>query len=763
MRALAVAILLVCVAPAAAHAYTPPAATYGEGVTRDVKITMRDGVQLAADVYVPTLVDGKPAPGPFPVLVSETPYGKEAASVDALNILAGHRPYLVKRGYIQVLVDVRGQGGSQGSFQLLGPDEAADSKQVIAWAAKLPNSTGAVGMTGESYLGIVQMFTAAAVGKDSPLKAIFPIVTANDPYKDLLVSGGLLNIESSLPLAGAYGALPLFNPLVQAGFDPSAAAAYDKLFPGRLKDLATGFSAPTITDVLAGGDRAYEGTYWGDHRRPDDVLQQIVDNGIPAYLVGGLYDVFQRGEPLNYAGLQNAWAGRPVHGPMSPDQKVTGRYQLLMKPQYHTTVDNGKPDLDQVQLAWFDHWLKSKDTGIEKTDTPLHLMQPDGTLREAARLPLPEAPTKAYYLGAGGALVADKPAGSAQDLLAFTGASLPCDRSTEQWSLGALELALQPLGLGDPCAGQDIVPASVGPGQLVYTTPPLAADRVLAGPLAATIYATANTTDTEWIAKVSDVAPDGTSTDLTQGALLGSHRALDEARTWRAPDGLPVLPYHPDTKASKQPVVPGAVTRYDIEIRSTFVTLKAGHRLRLTLLSAQTPHLIPIPEDLVKLAGGLYEVQRSAAAPSSLQVPLGDPVSFAASSAPTCAGPHAYIRHHTLAVTRTGLTVTGRTLVRCTARAPKTVTIALARRAGTRCRFLTAGHVFGPPRSCRTLTRLRATGVRRWRFSVHAPFTPGTYVAYVQATDAAGHREAQPRRPSATFRIRKAHAKRSTT
>ncbi len=69
-------------------------------------------------------------------------------------------------------------------------------------------------------------------------------------------------------------------------------------------------------------------------------------------------------------------------------------------------------------------------------------------------------------------------------------------------------------------------------------------------------------------------------------------------------------------------MTPGDVTRYDVEIRSMFATLKAGHRLRLTLLSSQTPHLLPLPEDLANLAGGVYEVQRTAAAPSSLQVPL---------------------------------------------------------------------------------------------------------------------------------------------
>lgn len=749
-RALLTVLISSLFAPAAASAWAPSPERFGEGVRHNILIPMRDGVKLSADVYVPTTPDGKPAKGPFPVLVSETPYGKEAANIEPLSILAGHRPYLVKRGYIQVIVDVRGQGGSGGSFQLLGPDEAADSREVIAWAAKLEHSTGEVGMTGESYLGIVQMFAAAEVGKGSPLKAIFPIVTPTDPYKDLVFSGGLLNLESSLPLAGAYGGLPFLNPALQAGFDPQAAAEYDRLVGPRARDVFAGFAAPTLADVLAGGDRAYEGRFWGNRRRPADVLDKIVANGIPAYLVGGNYDVFQRGEPLNYAGLQNAWAGRPVQTAMRADQPVTARYQLLMKPQYHTTVDNGKPDLNVLQLAWFDHWLKGEETGVTDTSTPLHIAEADGKLRHAARLPLPEADEQVLYLGEG-TLSRERPA-PGSDLLAFTGASLPCDRSTEQSALGTVELALQPAGLPNPCTGQPVVPASAGPGSLSYTSGPVTRDKFLVGPLAATLHATATTRDTEWIAKVASVAPDGTATDLTQGALLGSHRALDESRTWRGGHGEVISPYLHDTKEAKRAVTPGELTRYDVEIRSTFARIPAGHRLRLTLESSQTPHLMPLPEDLANLAGGLYTVQRGGPNASSLQVALADADALTLRG---CEAPHAYVRHHTLRVRRGHLTVRGRSLVPCADRLPARVELALARRSGSRCAFLTRRGRFTRSRSCRTPVRLRAVGGRRWRFSSRTRLAAGRYRLYVQATDPAGRREAQPRRASAEFRVRR--------
>ena len=97
------------------------------------------------------------------------------------------------------------------------------------------------------------------------------------------------------------------------------------------------------------------------------------------------------------------------------------------------------------------------------------------------------------------------------------------------------------------------------------------------------------------MADLEDVDPAGVARPLTQGALLGSFRSLDPVRTWTAPDGKPILPYHPSTRAAAQPVVPGEMTRYDIEVFPMFATLPAGHRLRITLTTADTPHLVPRP------------------------------------------------------------------------------------------------------------------------------------------------------------------------
>jgi predicted acyl esterase len=159
---------------------------------------------------------------------------------------------------------------------------------------------------------------------------------------------------------------------------------------------------------------------------------------------------------------------------------------------------------------------------------------------------------------------------------------------------------------------------------LTYTTEPFTSPRLLAGPITLTVHATATTTETLWVAHLDDVFPDGTSRPLTQGALLGSLRALDPARTWSLPDGVVLHPHHLSTRAAAQPVVPGELTRYDVEIFATAALIESDHRLRLTLTTYDFPHLVPTKAARRALAGGRYQLRQGGTTPSYLVVPLAD-------------------------------------------------------------------------------------------------------------------------------------------
>ena len=184
--------------------------------------------------------------------------------------------------------------------------------------------------------------------------------------------------------------------------------------------------------------------------------------------------------------------------------------------------------------------------------------------------------------------------------------------------MGGISVPAGTAGLLAPCVTNDQL-AQAGPWAISYTSAPLAHAETIAGPVTATVYASSTTAQTELVAELEDVTPSGASYPLTEGALLGSMRAVNKKRSWTA-DGVTVLPYHPFTQASAKPVTPGAVTEYQIQIFPTLATIAAGNQLRLTLATADTPHLTPLPGQLPQLASGVYTISRSATAPSSLTV-----------------------------------------------------------------------------------------------------------------------------------------------
>jgi predicted acyl esterase len=124
-----------------------------------------------------------------------------------------------------------------------------------------------------------------------------------------------------------------------------------------------------------------------------------------------------------------------------------------------------------------------------------------------------------------------------------------------------------------------------GPQGLTFRTPAQAAPRDLVGPLALHLVAASTATDTDWYAKLADVAPDGSESIITEGALRASHRALDRAKT------TPERPYH--THSDPKPIAAGRFYAYDVEIWPTAYRLDRGHRLQLRLTSTDLPTHLP--------------------------------------------------------------------------------------------------------------------------------------------------------------------------
>jgi putative CocE/NonD family hydrolase len=625
---------------AAPAGLVPVPAVYGVHKTSNVPVVMRDGVTLRVDVYRPAdLRTGEPAPGPFPVLLAQTPYGKSDGSQ------GGHSAYLVERGYIQVVADVRGKGYSEGVWDFNGPAETADGAELVWWSSRLPGSTGEVGLYGASYLGIIQFHVAAEVGPNSPLKAIAPMISSVDLYRDQVFYGGMPNESFGALIGGLTASDSLGDPVTEGVSDGD---------PGEIASVIAQHSgAPgeaTLSNQLEfhnGGNRAYDSEFWRS-RAAANKLERIVANDIPALMIGGWFDLFLRGTPLGYTGLQNAAAGRSVHAPMDPKRKPDRRYQLIVGPHYHATTTL---DYDRILLEWYDTWLKGRRTAFSSGATMRLFEFGADRWIEGASWPLPGTETESWYLTSGpsdsgsaalndGVLQPTPPTTSdGADTVVWTPEGSPCQRQTEMQSAGLATAVSGAAGLptdGRPCFDDERT-LGAGPSALTYTTAPFEADRTLAGPITASIAVASTTRDAYLVASIQDVAPDGTATPLTAGALLARFRANDETRSWRGTGGRMLRPYHPFTPESVEFLTPGEPTRVDIEVFPTFARVPKGHHLRLTLTTNDTPHVQPAAYQVPDLVGGVYTVQRNTAAASFVNFPFVDPTSAGQPCGPICA------------------------------------------------------------------------------------------------------------------------------
>ncbi|MFJ4787732.1 CocE/NonD family hydrolase [Streptomyces sp. NPDC088794] len=371
--------------PAAASTWQPPAATYTASQPVHTTVAMDDGVKISVEVVHPTDPStGERAAGPFPVLLTQNPYG----SVRSDPTDSG--TYFVQRGYIFVASAVRGTGDSGGQVDWFGDRQGRDGANLVDWAARsLAGSNGKVGLEGCSYLGVNQWFTAAAVGKHSALKAIAPFCTDSDFYNDLTASGGI----PTTFVAGIARAEPR----------------------GPEDDPAADPQAVTIAQQATGGSRSYNDAYWQARSVQKQLVPQIVKNNIPALSEAGWRDIFPGGNLDAYVASQNAYYHRPLSTPISPDEPVTGRYQAIVGPWTHGEHVN-EESLQAIRLEWFDTWLKNAPTGMASTSTPLHLFENGAdTWVDSAAWPL-SLDARTYYLG-NGSLTATKPGSKGSDSL----------------------------------------------------------------------------------------------------------------------------------------------------------------------------------------------------------------------------------------------------------------------------------------------------------------------------------------------------------
>ena len=617
----------------------------------DVPIRMSDGTVLKGNVYRPADAAGRPVNTQTPAIVNMTPYTKlvsaiadQAGSIPGLSDallrlfqridmsgtpLSGLTDFtkafgggelrnfsvdrqLVRSGYTQVVVDVRGTGFSQGDWDILRGREQQDTVEVIDWASRQPWSDGKVGMNGISYSGINQV--QAAQQHPPALKAIFPVVPGSDLIDDVLAPGGGFGFNFiPLWLSAVNGLkwVPDLKSLATGQFDT-------KWLTDRTADpltymdvLANAYTQPRIQDLDPRlkrmlTDMSSDRKAWlGDPSR----IQ------IPTFVVGGWHDLFTYSESKIY----NQVSVPPGHK------------QLFMGNTYHVTSGNETgapglpPRLDVLQRAWFDKWLKGIDNGINGYGPVTLRQQGGGWITQGGFGPSAPAEEASKYRRM---YLSANPSGTARSvydgsltggpnrdtarLTVAPGLSTVCSNDAAQATTGVLAII-------NACGSDSRIAET---NALTFTSAPVAGETTISGPIAVRLNTVQDTADGYWTVTVNDVAPDGQSTVLTSGQLMASLRQIDDARSTRSANGDYTDPRPYVSLDRRMPTVPGQPTTLDIALSGTQAVLKPGHRLRVDVFAGNFPKGLPILPMLWDSGLKPEHVQLDPNRPSFVNIPV---------------------------------------------------------------------------------------------------------------------------------------------
>jgi len=495
----------------------------------DVRVPMRDGVTLSADVYRPA------GSARVPAILVRTPYDNGTApNVASGKLWAG-------RGYALVVQDVRGRGESDGTFYPLAT-EADDGYDTIEWIARQPWSDGKVGMMGGSYLGWVQMY--AAIAKPPALKALIPIVTPPDPDRNFPVQHGAYGPATISWLAAVSGKT------MQDISQHDLRATYSHL-PLYEADQLLGRTLTAWRDWL---DHPVRDEYW-EKLAFQKALAQV---DVPMLHVSGWYDDVLVGTTENYDLMKEKPNQFMLIGPWGHQVNRSRKLgQIDFGPE---AVIN----LDSLYLRWFDRWLKDVDNGVERDPKVRIFVMEENRWREEREWPLARARMVKFYLKSGGSANSRLGDGRLD--------TLPPDRNQPVDRYRADPMDAFPF-LTDDAFSQiggpdDYREVELRRDVLVYSTDPLVRPMEICGPLSVRLFAASSARDTDWATKVLAVRPDGFVLRLNDGVV--------RARFRKGFDREVLLE-------------PGAVEEYQVDNWSTCIRLGAGWRLRLEVASHAFP------------------------------------------------------------------------------------------------------------------------------------------------------------------------------
>jgi putative CocE/NonD family hydrolase len=529
----------------------------GITIEKNAVMKTRDGITLHADIYRPA------ADGSYPVLLTRTPYNKDA--------FAAFGQKAVARGFMVVVQDVRGRYTSEGEWYPF-KHETDDGYDAVEWAAALPNSNGKVGMFSGSYVGATQML--AAIGHPPHLAGICPIVTASNYHENWTYQGGAFeqwfNESWTTSLAqDTFGRAIRQDTNALVGSAVLPLKRYPVFNLGAAQDGAslTRTLAPYFLDWL---DHPTYDSYW----KQWSIEEQYANIQVPALTIAAWYDIFQGGSLRNYLGMRDRAANEAARSGQHLIVAIGGHSGWG---QTVGEVDFGPDapfDENAVILDWYDYLFLGKQNEFANGKPVKIFVMGRNEWRYEDAWPLERAKETRYSLfglhpangangvpGSGGLLepgVLTRTSGSPSDTFVYdpanpvptVGGPLCCD---------AVHLAPGP---------RDQREVEARPDVLVYSTGPLDQDLEVTGPVTLDLFAKSSAVDTDFTAKLVDVAPDGAAINLTEGILRARYR---------------------ESTSEAKPIVPGQVYEYKIDMWSTSNVFLKGHRIRLEVSSSNFP------------------------------------------------------------------------------------------------------------------------------------------------------------------------------
>ena len=512
--------------------------TYGVTVEKDVMITMRDGVRIAVDIFRPD------APGRFPAILAADAYQKDLAYLPAVPIFhmreTNDVDWFVSRGYVYVHMDIRGTGHSvEGEWQYWSREEQHDLYDCVEWIAQQLWCTGKVGTIGESLLAWAQWFTAATAPPH--LACIVPFDGGADMYRDVVYHGGIMAV--GFPSAWHFVEIRSHYRVGKHGPNPNL---------GRW-DLAWNIINHQTCD-----------DFWKTRGADLSKIECAV------FSIGVLHKI-----------------GLHLRGNIRGYEEVKGPKKLLL---CHGEIDGDEmaifnsPEMRQLLLRWYDHWLKGNDTGLMEEDPVTVFVRGTNRYRPEKDWPLPQTEYRNLYLHPG-------PSGAVESL---NDGGLSWESPTKTSSSFTYHYP-DPGWLSFASGGSAVIEdGMIFPTKriLTFTSAPLDHDLEVIGNVVLVLYASSDQTDTEFLVRLVDQWPDEDQIPgmppkgfiLTRGWLKASHASTkDEALS---------KPYRPYYRHDEPRLIqPGEIYKYEIEIWSTSNRFMKDHRIRVELACADSPPL----------------------------------------------------------------------------------------------------------------------------------------------------------------------------